>query len=142
MTITKRRLGQNGPEVFPIGIGAMSFSNFYGEATREHALALLQMAMDNGVNHIDTADIYGMGVSELAIGAFLAKQGKQAQDFFHIATKAGIDRNDEGSGFNNQPHYLRKVLRHHLNALALIMLICSMCIVANQACLLKRSQKL
>jgi len=117
MTITKRRLGQNGPEVFPIGIGAMSFSNFYGEATREHALALLQTAMDNGVNHIDTADIYGMGVSELAIGAFLAKQGKQAQDFFHIATKAGIDRNDEASGFNNQPHYLKNCLLASLKRL-------------------------
>lgn len=117
MTITARRLGQHGPEVFPIGIGAMSFSNFYGQATREHALALLQMAMDNGVNHIDTADIYGMGVSELAIGAFLAKQGKQAQDFFHIATKAGIDRDDEGSGFNNRPDYLRKSLEASLKRL-------------------------
>jgi aryl-alcohol dehydrogenase-like predicted oxidoreductase len=117
MTITHRRLGQNGPEVFPIGIGAMSFSNFYGEATREDALALLEMAMDHGVNHIDTADIYGMGVSEIAIGAFLAKQGKQAQDFFHIATKAGIDRDDTGSGFNNHPDYLKNSLHASLKRL-------------------------
>jgi aryl-alcohol dehydrogenase-like predicted oxidoreductase len=117
MKIAKRQLGQDGPAVFPIGIGAMSFSNFYGEATRDDAMALLTMAVDHGVDHIDTADIYGMGVSETAIGAFLAKQGRQAQDFFHIATKAGIERDETGSGINNDPDYLRQSLEGSLKRL-------------------------
>jgi aryl-alcohol dehydrogenase-like predicted oxidoreductase len=91
----KRRLGMHGPEISPIGIGAMSFSNFYGPTDEAQSHVILNAALDEGVTHIDTANVYGMGTSETVIGTFLAKQGKRRNDLFSIASKAGIARNKE-----------------------------------------------
>ena len=55
-----RQLGQLKTDISPIGIGAMSFADFYGKATNEHSKEVLSTAMDLGVNHIDTSDIYGI----------------------------------------------------------------------------------
>ena len=66
-----RELGQLKTKIAPIGIGAMAFSDFYGQATTDQANEVLKMALDLGVNHIDTSNIYGMGVSEERIGQFL-----------------------------------------------------------------------
>ena len=88
----QRRLGKNGPLISSIGIGAMSFANFYGETNEANSHSVLAAALDEGVTHIDTANIYGPLVSEQVIGTFLAQQGGQKNDLFSIATKAGIAR--------------------------------------------------
>ena len=103
-----RKLGQLGTPVSAVGYGAMSFTDFYGPATEEGSEAILAQCIDLGITHIDTSNAYGLGKSENRIGAFLAKQGKQAQDFFKIATKAGITRNADGKRkFDNSPEHLR-----------------------------------
>ena len=53
-----------------------------------------------------------MGVSEQRIGSFLAKQGRLATDFFHIATKAGICRDPDTGvrSFNNEASHLESEL--------------------------------
>ena len=84
----QRKLG-NIP-VSPLGIGAMSFAGAYGNATQEQSHAVMDLAMERGVTHIDTSNIYGMGKSEQIVGSFLAKRGAAARDHFKIATKAGI----------------------------------------------------
>ena len=43
-----RELGQLKTEIAPIGIGAMSFSDFYGQATTDQANEVLKMALDLG----------------------------------------------------------------------------------------------
>lgn len=106
-----RLLGANGPAVFPVGIGTMSFTPFYGPVTKEDAFEVLDAALDLGVNHLDTANVYGMGLAEDIIGKFLLKQGRQAGDFFRIASKAGIARGDDGGKrINNEPDYLKAEL--------------------------------
>ena len=80
----QRRLGKNGPLISPIGIGAMSFSNFYGETNESESHQLMTAALDQGVTHIDTANIYGGGVSETVIGTFLAKQGALRNDLMQL----------------------------------------------------------
>ena len=85
-----RKLGKNGEEVAPVGIGAMSFTNFYGPCNDDQANEVLTAALDLNLRHIDTSNIYGMGKSEERIGKFLSKQGKQANSLFNIATKAAI----------------------------------------------------
>ena len=107
-----RQIGQDETKLASVGIGAMSFTNFYGPCDDDQADAILTAALDLGLNHIDTSNVYGMGVSEQRIGSFLAKQGHQATDFFHIATKAGICR-DPDTGvrfFNNEATYLEAEL--------------------------------
>ena len=109
-----RHFSNNGVEVSRIGIGAMSFSNFYGAVSRDEVFAILDTARDLGVNHIDTANIYGKGASETHIGAYLSKN-PEAREFFHIASKGGItDRSDPSRLFNNEAGYLEDQLNASL----------------------------
>ena len=91
----QRQLGKYGPTISAIGIGAMSFSDFYGATNEVESHSILTAALDQGVTHIDTADVYGNGTSEEVIGSFLARQGGQKHDMFSIATKAGIAANTD-----------------------------------------------
>ena len=69
----KVNLGLNGPKVSVIGLGGMSFSDFYGKTTEKNTHNILDKAIDYGINLIDTANIYGLGQSEMAIGNYLKK---------------------------------------------------------------------
>jgi aryl-alcohol dehydrogenase-like predicted oxidoreductase len=114
-----RTLGPAGPELPALGVGAMSFTDFYGPASREGSFAILDAARDAGVRLVDTANIYGMGLSEETIGAYLARRGGPCP--FHIATKAGIRRDPEtgARGFDNTPEHLEAELDRSLRRLGL-----------------------
>jgi len=110
----KRNFSHTGAGVSRMGIGAMSFSNFYGEVSRDQVFSILNTARDFGVTHIDTASIYGMGGSETHIGAYLA-DNPEAKSFFHIASKGGItDRKDPHRLFNNDAVYIEDQLNASL----------------------------
>jgi aryl-alcohol dehydrogenase-like predicted oxidoreductase len=115
-----RKLGQFGPKVHPMGVGAMSFTNFYGPTNEAESFAVLDAAMEAGVTHIDTANIYGQGTSETVIGHYL-KVNPQAKECFKIATKVGITRNPEGTGnlFNNSADHLEQELNKSLARLGI-----------------------
>ena len=91
-----RKLGKNGPEISALGYGAMSFAEFYGPTTEENSYAILAAALEAGVTHIDSANVYGMGRSEKAIGQFL-RDNPGTRDQFHIATKAAITKDEDGN---------------------------------------------
>lgn len=112
-----RRLGRDGAAIFPIGIGSMSFTPFYGPVEKADAFAILAEAMDRGVNHIDTANIYGMGLAEDIIGEFIRENGAAARDFFVIASKVGINRGNEERPFRNDPGHIREELEISLKRL-------------------------
>ena len=76
-----RHLGQKQTEISALGIGAMSFSDFYGKSSTEISHSILSACLDLGINHVDTADIYGMGSSEERIGSFFGKN-PSARNFF------------------------------------------------------------
>jgi aryl-alcohol dehydrogenase-like predicted oxidoreductase len=106
----QRKMGANGPEVSCLGVGAMSFAEFYGPTTDDNSFAILDAAREAGVTHIDTANVYGMGRSETVIGQYLAAN-PGARDTFHIATKASISRTPEGVRvFDNSPEHLEAEL--------------------------------
>ena len=73
-------------QVGAIGLGCMSFAGVYGSTDEAGAHRTLAAALDLGVTHLDTAVIYGSGVSENYIGSFIRDNGNR----FTIATKAGI----------------------------------------------------
>lgn len=81
-----RKLGLNGPKVSAIGLGAMSFGGIFGDTTEAESLACLDAMYDQGINFIDTANIYGMGVSETIIGQWLRTRKREVT----IATKASF----------------------------------------------------
>lgn len=77
--------------VSEIGLGTWQLgSTDWGSMTEEDAFALLTRFVDLGGNFIDTADVYGMGISESYIGKFL----KTTNQELYVATKLG--RRDDG----------------------------------------------
>ncbi len=75
-----------------MGLGCMGLSEFYGPATEKSAaVKLLHAAIDLGVEHFDTAEMYGMGANESLLGdAFHDRRDK-----VFIATKFGPMRDPE-----------------------------------------------
>ena len=113
-----RRPGKFWPTISAIGIGAMSFTDFYGPTETNDAFKILRCAMNQGINHIDTANIYGMGVSESRIGEFLSTLGKKDKQFFNIASKGGIKTPPGGQPtFDNSEEHLTEELDKSLNRL-------------------------
>lgn len=115
----KRQLGSGGPLVSAVGIGAMSFSDFYGPTTEAASHAVLDAATDLGIDHIDTANVYGAGGSETVIGTYFAARGAAARDRFTIATKAAITRDPQTGDrcFDNSAAHLEAELHASLRRL-------------------------
>lgn len=78
--------------VSEIGLGTWQLGSAdWGVVSDEEALEILQTYVDAGGNFIDTADVYGNGISERLIGKFLEKNTKE----LFVATKLG--RRGDGS---------------------------------------------
>lgn len=69
-----RKFGQTGWQVSAIGMGTWNIGNEWGDIDESTALATIGSAIDNGVNLIDTAEVYGIpqGLSEQRLGQALA----------------------------------------------------------------------
>ena len=82
-------------EVAEVGLGTWQLGSAdWGNVDEEAALQILKTYTDAGGNFIDTADVYGMGISEKVIGKFL----KTADREVYVATKLGR-RGDVGNGW-------------------------------------------
>ncbi len=82
----RRSIGRGGASVNAIGLGCMGMSAFYGEPMPEtDAVKLLHQAIDLGVDHYDTAEMYGLGANERLLGAAFHDRRQKA----FIATKFG-----------------------------------------------------
>ncbi|MEU5607674.1 aldo/keto reductase [Streptomyces sparsogenes] len=94
MTVTRRKLGKNGPEVSTIGLGAMGMSDLYGPADDAESIATLHAAIDAGLNLIDTGDFYGSGANEMLIARAL--RDRRREDVV-LSVKFGSRRTPDGS---------------------------------------------
>jgi aryl-alcohol dehydrogenase-like predicted oxidoreductase len=101
----RRALGQSGLQLSAIGLGCMGMSDFYGPADDTQSLAVLNHALDLGINLLDTADMYGVGRNE----RLLAQVLKTRRDDIVIATKFGVVRDADGTvrGVSGRPDYVR-----------------------------------
>ena len=68
----QRTLGKTGRDVSVVGLGTWQLGADWGNVDPEQARAVLAASAEAGVTFFDTADVYGDGRSEQAIGAFLA----------------------------------------------------------------------
>jgi aryl-alcohol dehydrogenase-like predicted oxidoreductase len=82
-----RPLGESGMGVTPVGLGAWGIGGWkWGGVDEESAIQSIQAAVGSGMNIIDTAPIYGMGVSEEIVGKGL----KGIRRKVVLATKCGL----------------------------------------------------
>lgn len=81
-----RTLGKTNWEISEIGLGTWQVGGKWGEPFDENlADRIIQTAIDQGINFIDTADVYSDGLSEKAVGKAL----KKCTDKIYVATKCG-----------------------------------------------------
>lgn len=109
MSISKRNI--NGKSTNPIGLGCMSLSWAYGvPPSEEDAAKLLHRALDLGYDHLDTANIYGLGHNETLLGNAL--QGRR--NAFFLATKMGLIIDGAKRGVDCSPAAIRKCVEESL----------------------------
>lgn len=111
----KTRLGNTGPEVFPIALGCMSMSGAYGPSDEAEGVATIQEAIERGVTLIDTGDFYGNGHNEL-----LVRRGIEGRrDKVQLSVKFGAMRGPDGAplGFDARPAAVKNFCNYSLRRL-------------------------
>ena len=111
-----KRLGNTGPTVSGIGLGAMGMSDLYGPANEGESIATIHAALDFGVTLIDSGDFYGSGHNELLIAKALDGRDRDAVT---ISVKFGA-RRDPGGGwgpYDASPASVKNFLAYSLRRL-------------------------
>jgi len=112
----KRALGRSTLQVSPIGLGLMSMSGIYGNASDDESIAVIHHALDRGVDHLDSSDMYGWGHNEQLLGRAL----KGRRDKVIVATKFGQTRDASGKqGVDGRPEYVMQACEASLKRLGL-----------------------
>jgi aryl-alcohol dehydrogenase-like predicted oxidoreductase len=117
-----RSLGRTGLKVSRLGLGCGNFGGigsdprFYGQGESEkEAFALMDRALDIGINFFDTADAYGGGRSESFIGRWLKTKDASVVDRILLSTKAfnpvGEGPNDRGLSRRHLKRQVEKSLK-------------------------------
>jgi aryl-alcohol dehydrogenase-like predicted oxidoreductase len=109
-------LGAKGPEVSALGLGCMGMSDFYAGRDAGEALATIDLALERGVDFLDTADMYGPYTNEELVGR--AIRGRRHGIF--LATKFGIVRvpaDAAARGVNGRPDYVAQSVEGSLRRL-------------------------
>ncbi len=110
--IEHRSLG--GLPVSAVGLGCMPLSGVYGEADDTNSESLIRHAVERGVDHLDSSDMYGWGHNETLIGRAI----KGRRDRVVLATKFGqIRRDGQSNGVNGQSAYVQEACEASLKRL-------------------------
>ncbi|MET8998486.1 aldo/keto reductase [Amycolatopsis sp. NPDC004169] len=107
-----RTLGRTGVQVSTLALGAMNFGAI-GNTTQDEATAIVDAAIEAGVNLIDTADMYGQGESEVMVGKAIAGR----RDDLVLATKATMPMGEERNHRGNSRRWLVRALEDSLRRL-------------------------
>jgi methylglyoxal reductase len=108
-----RRLGSSGPEISVIGFGAWEAGgDAWGpNVSEERVIEAIRGGVDAGINWVDTAEVYGDGMSERLVGRALSGRGNQVI----VATK--VAPRPDGTGF--RPEEVHRACRGSLERLGI-----------------------
>ncbi len=112
-----RDLGGSGLAVSALGLGCMGMSEFYGPTDDARSLAVMERALELGITHFDTADMYGSGHNEALLARFLAGR----RDRVVVATKFGIVRRpgEYARAIDTSPAYVKAACEASLKRLGI-----------------------
>ncbi|MFN8444174.1 MAG: aldo/keto reductase [Caldilineaceae bacterium] len=100
-----RQLGRTGVKVSPLCLGCMMFG---GKTGPEDSYAIINRALEAGINFLDTANVYSRGRSEEVTGEAIKRSGKR--DKLILATKVHgvMDENDPNGSGNSRRHIIQQ----------------------------------
>ena len=107
-----RTLGRTGVQVSSLVLGAMNFGAV-GQTTQDEATAMVDAALEAGINLIDTADFYSDGESEEMVGKAIADR----RDDIVLATKATLPMGDKLNHQGSSRRWLVRALDDSLRRL-------------------------
>jgi aryl-alcohol dehydrogenase-like predicted oxidoreductase len=121
MRMDYRTLGRTGVKVSPLCLGTMNFGARTDAAT---AIRMIDRAIDQGINVIDTANVYGMtgegdqgvGEAETIIGKALRQNGKRHRIVLATKVFGSMDASDPNAGGLSRRHIIQAV-EHSLRRL-------------------------
>jgi len=105
-----QQLGSSDLNVSKIGLGCMGMSAFYGDYAEADSINTLHYALDQGINFLDTADMYGPLTNEQLIAKAINKRRHEVI----LATKFGIVYDNQTANsakqrlVNGHPDYVIK----------------------------------
>jgi aryl-alcohol dehydrogenase-like predicted oxidoreductase len=110
-----RKLGKTGLNISEISLGTWQVGGRWGDDfSHSNADKILNHAIDKGINFIDTADVYGDGESEKAVGRVVKSRPEQV----YVATKCGRRLNPHVNSAYT-PDALRKFVENSLKNMGL-----------------------
>lgn len=112
MTTADRKLA--GHNINPVGLGCMNLSHAYGAPPEKNqGIKLIQAAFDLGVNHFDTAILYGFGSNETLVG----KAIQPFRDDILLASKCGLTTPDLKRKVDGRPDAIKRACEGSLKRL-------------------------
>jgi aryl-alcohol dehydrogenase-like predicted oxidoreductase len=94
----------------------MSMSGIYGNANDEESIRVIHHALDKGINHLDSSDMYGWGHNETLLGKAL----KGRREGVIVATKFGQTKDADGKqGVDGKPEYVVQACEASLKRLGI-----------------------
>jgi aryl-alcohol dehydrogenase-like predicted oxidoreductase len=100
-----RPLGRTGVQVSALSLGSMLFGTATAAAD---AARLIDLALDRGINSLDTANVYGRGASEEAIGTALRRNGRRDRIVLASKVHARMDDDDPNAAGNSRRHVIQQ----------------------------------
>lgn len=110
-----RTIGQEKEKISSIGLGCMVMNHGYGQADEKGSLAVMEKALELGINFWDTADVYAKGENERLVARVL--KSKRHQVF--LASKFGfiMDGTGKFTRVDGSPAYVKKAVEASLQRL-------------------------
>ncbi|MEZ4866084.1 MAG: aldo/keto reductase [Caldilineaceae bacterium] len=100
-----RLFGRTGAKVSPLCLGCMMFG---GKTNAEDSYAIIDRAIDAGINFLDTANVYSRGRSEEVTGEALKRNGKRAQIVLATKVHGRMDDNDPNAAGSSRRHIIEQ----------------------------------
>ncbi|MFZ1203700.1 MAG: aldo/keto reductase [Candidatus Acidiferrales bacterium] len=99
-----------------IALGTWAIGGWmWGGSDEAESIRTIQGALDQGINLIDTAPVYGFGVSEETVGKAIEQRGRREEVF--IATKVGLEWRNGSITRNSSPARIRQEVQDSLRRL-------------------------
>jgi aryl-alcohol dehydrogenase-like predicted oxidoreductase len=103
--MTYRSFGRTGVQVSKLCLGCM---NFGGQTPDGESMDIIDHALGNGINFLDTANVYSRGASETVVGKALKRNGKRDQIVLATKVHGRMDDDNVLAFGNNRRHIIEQ----------------------------------